>query len=217
MFVVIFEVQPKAERWDDYWRPPGCCAELERIDGFLDNERFRSERTEGQCSRSRRGVTRSRWSAGGPRRPTTPRARRAGASRSSPTTTAGRRGDGGLAAGARRLRGSALRHDRGRRGASGHADASSDQHDRADGAELRRAPGLVDHEWFASLTTEGKRVLLASWTTKRRPSTYRPDVRAGRDGTGRSGSSATTACATVGRRRSISRGRRLTHLVLALA
>jgi heme-degrading monooxygenase HmoA len=49
MFAVIFEVQPLAERWDDYLglakllRP-----ELEAIDGFIDNERFASRRTPGR-------------------------------------------------------------------------------------------------------------------------------------------------------------------------
>ena len=49
MFAVIFEVQPKSDRWDQYLdlakmlRP-----ELERIKGFIDNERFRSQRTEGR-------------------------------------------------------------------------------------------------------------------------------------------------------------------------
>jgi heme-degrading monooxygenase HmoA len=49
MFAVIFEVVPKQERWDDYLdlarmlRP-----ELEKIDGFLDNERFSSQRTKGR-------------------------------------------------------------------------------------------------------------------------------------------------------------------------
>lgn len=49
MFAVIFVVQPKADRWDQYLdlakqlRP-----ELERIDGFIDNERFRSQRTQGR-------------------------------------------------------------------------------------------------------------------------------------------------------------------------
>jgi heme-degrading monooxygenase HmoA len=49
MFAVIFEVQPKPERWDEYLdlakllRP-----ELEQIKGFIDNERFRSQRTEGR-------------------------------------------------------------------------------------------------------------------------------------------------------------------------
>lgn len=49
MFVVIFEVQPKAERWDDYLGLAGQLRpELEKIAGFIDNERYRSERTEGR-------------------------------------------------------------------------------------------------------------------------------------------------------------------------
>jgi heme-degrading monooxygenase HmoA len=49
MFAVIFEVQPKSDRWDQYLdlakqlRP-----ELERIVGYIDNERYRSKRTEGR-------------------------------------------------------------------------------------------------------------------------------------------------------------------------
>ena len=49
MFAVIFEVQPKSDRWDQYLdlakqlRP-----ELERIDGFIENERYSSRRTEGR-------------------------------------------------------------------------------------------------------------------------------------------------------------------------
>jgi heme-degrading monooxygenase HmoA len=49
MFAVIFEVQPKPEKWDQYLdfakqlRP-----QLEQIEGFIDNERYRSRRTEGR-------------------------------------------------------------------------------------------------------------------------------------------------------------------------
>jgi heme-degrading monooxygenase HmoA len=49
MFAVIFEVRPKAERWEQYLglarqlRP-----ELERIDGFISVERFQSLTTEGK-------------------------------------------------------------------------------------------------------------------------------------------------------------------------
>ncbi len=49
MFAVIFEVQPKAEEMDTYLdlakmlRP-----ELEQIEGFIDNERFTSQKTEGR-------------------------------------------------------------------------------------------------------------------------------------------------------------------------
>lgn len=49
MFVVIFEVQPKAEKWDDYLGLAGKLRpELEKIAGFIDNERYRSRRTEGR-------------------------------------------------------------------------------------------------------------------------------------------------------------------------
>ena len=49
MFAVIFEVQPKRDRWDQYLELAKLLRpELERIDGFIDNERFRSRRTEGR-------------------------------------------------------------------------------------------------------------------------------------------------------------------------
>ncbi len=48
MFAVVFEVQPRPERWDDYLGlAAGLRPELERIDGFLDNRRFRSRRRPG--------------------------------------------------------------------------------------------------------------------------------------------------------------------------
>jgi heme-degrading monooxygenase HmoA len=49
MFAVIFLVQPKTERWNDYLdlakflRP-----KLDAVDGFIDNERFESKRTQGR-------------------------------------------------------------------------------------------------------------------------------------------------------------------------
>ena len=49
MFAVIFEVQPKKERWDDYLELAKFLKpELEKIDGFIDNERFGSKRTDGR-------------------------------------------------------------------------------------------------------------------------------------------------------------------------
>ena len=43
MFVVIFEVQPKAERWSDYLETARLLRpELEQIDGFVSIERFQS-------------------------------------------------------------------------------------------------------------------------------------------------------------------------------
>jgi heme-degrading monooxygenase HmoA len=44
MFAVIFEVHPKAERWEEYLGHAGRLRpELEKIDGFIVNERYASQ------------------------------------------------------------------------------------------------------------------------------------------------------------------------------
>ena len=49
MFAVIFEVEPKRERWDEYLgTAKSLKPELEQIDGFIDNDRFKSRRREGR-------------------------------------------------------------------------------------------------------------------------------------------------------------------------
>jgi heme-degrading monooxygenase HmoA len=49
MFVVLFEVQPKREQWDRYLELAAMLRpELLQIRGFIDNERYSSERTEGR-------------------------------------------------------------------------------------------------------------------------------------------------------------------------
>jgi heme-degrading monooxygenase HmoA len=49
MFAVIFTVQPKPERWNDYLELAKYLKpRLEAIDGFIDNERFESKRTKGR-------------------------------------------------------------------------------------------------------------------------------------------------------------------------
>jgi heme-degrading monooxygenase HmoA len=49
MFAVIFEVQPKPDRFDDYLSLAKFLKpKLEAIDGFIDNERFGSARTKGR-------------------------------------------------------------------------------------------------------------------------------------------------------------------------
>jgi len=56
VFAVIFEVQPKTERFDDYLAlAKQLKPKLEAIDGFVDNERFKSLRDE------RRLVSLSTW------------------------------------------------------------------------------------------------------------------------------------------------------------
>jgi len=48
MFAVIFEVNPKPEQWDSYLSYAKMLRpELERINGFIDNERFSSLRRSG--------------------------------------------------------------------------------------------------------------------------------------------------------------------------
>jgi heme-degrading monooxygenase HmoA len=49
MFIVLFEVQPRRERFDDYLELAKFLKpRLEATDGFIDNERFASKRTEGR-------------------------------------------------------------------------------------------------------------------------------------------------------------------------
>jgi heme-degrading monooxygenase HmoA len=49
MFAVIFEVQPKKERWDHYLGlAKQLKPKLEAIDGFIDNERFKSKWDDGR-------------------------------------------------------------------------------------------------------------------------------------------------------------------------
>jgi heme-degrading monooxygenase HmoA len=49
MFIVIFEVQPFPERWDDYVGTAALLRpELEQIEGFIDNDRFRNDANAGK-------------------------------------------------------------------------------------------------------------------------------------------------------------------------
>lgn len=49
MFAVIFEVVPKQELWNEYFDLAKLLKpEIEKIDGFIDNERFASHRTQGR-------------------------------------------------------------------------------------------------------------------------------------------------------------------------
>ncbi len=49
MFAVIFEVEPRPERWEDYLRYAALLRpDLARIEGFLENRRFRSRRHAGR-------------------------------------------------------------------------------------------------------------------------------------------------------------------------
>ena len=61
MFAVIFEVQPKADKFKDYLDLAKFLKpKLEAIEGFIDNERFESKRSRVGSCRSRSGPTRRR-------------------------------------------------------------------------------------------------------------------------------------------------------------
>lgn len=49
MFAVVFEVEPRPDRWNDYLALAGALRpDLERVDGFIANERFLSRQREGR-------------------------------------------------------------------------------------------------------------------------------------------------------------------------
>lgn len=170
MFVVIFEVQPKAERWDDYLAlAKQLKPRLEAIDGFLDNDRFRSKRREGRLLslstwRDEKAVV--RWRTQGEHHGAQQRGRfevfqdyhlRVG------EVTADTRPPPGMSLAQQRL-------DETEAGAAkavtitevtpgGGAD-----YDLAGSLGLASsAGGLVEHELFESIYTAGKVLLLASW------------------------------------------------------
>jgi|SRR5581483_5372482 len=164
MFAVIFEVEPKRERWEDYLatarelRPA-----LERIEGFIENERFRDR------ARPARLLSLSTW-----------------------------RDEKALI----RWRTLAQHHAAQQRGRSeifadyhlrvGEVVADSTSplplpQQRLDETEIAAAkrvtiteateeiaPPATEHVLFDSITTEGKRLLLASWTDAAAAARWRP-------------------------------------------
>jgi heme-degrading monooxygenase HmoA len=174
MFVVIFEVQPKAERWDDYLETARLLRpELSQIDGFLDNERYKSERTSGRVLslstwRDEKALVRWRTHAihhtEGQER---------GRSEifadyhlrvgevmldtidGKLTTFAGQRFDVTAVGNARFVTVTEVA-----------PDASPID------LPVISSREVVDQEWFESISTEGKRVLLVAWATERGASIY---------------------------------------------
>src|SRR6266536_5587812 len=168
MFAVIFEVQPKPERWNAYLDTARMLRpELERIEGFIDNERFRSQRTEGRVlslSTWQDEKALVRW--------------RTQATHHTQGQEPGRAeifADyhlrvGEIVADTRPPAGIPLREQRFDATEVGVAKAVAivELPPNAAGAASFEAPadgspGLVDGEWFESITEEGKRLLLTSW------------------------------------------------------
>jgi heme-degrading monooxygenase HmoA len=175
MFAVIFEVQPKASRWNDYLDlAKQLKPKLEAIDGFIHNERFASKRTEGRLLslstwRDEKAVV--RWRSHGEHHGVQEKGRfevfedyhlRVGeiTADSAPPEGAAMK---------------EMRFDETETGKAkactitevsppdrSHAVSRPDEvltHLRLD----RRADGLVDHEIFESIYNPGKLLILASW------------------------------------------------------
>lgn len=170
MFVVMFEVQPRADQWDTYlglakWLRP----EIERIDGFIDNERFASRRTTGRLlslSTWRDEKALIRWRTLAVHHGAQERGRtaifadyhlRIGEVTDDTSAPAGQ----------------ALGHDRFDLTAASATAATivevqsgpqeSSAYPGADLIDYAGAAGLVDVEAFESLTTPGKTLVLAAW------------------------------------------------------
>ncbi|HUB95032.1 MAG TPA: antibiotic biosynthesis monooxygenase [Stellaceae bacterium] len=164
MFVVIFEVQPKPDRREQYLAIAASLRPaLERIDGFIDNERFTSRRTEGRILslstwRDEKAVI--RWRTVGQHHAAQEKGRtdvfadyhlRVGEVTS----------DTGLPDGASLPQ---LRFDATEIGSAACAtitEFASIAETR--GIEPGGMPGLVDWELFEGITVPGKRLLMAWW------------------------------------------------------
>jgi heme-degrading monooxygenase HmoA len=180
MFVVIFEVQPKSERWDEYLDTARLLRpEIEQIDGFLDNERYRSERTEGrllslsswrdekslvrwrtQATHYTRGQTRGRFEIFSDYH------LRVGEVTADSADSPGVSPEG-------------QRFDETEVGAARAATLTEIPPGAGAPAPAPDAPGLVDQEWFSSITTEGKRILLVSWRDADAAGAFAPAADAG--------------------------------------
>jgi heme-degrading monooxygenase HmoA len=174
MFAVIFEVQPKRERWDEYLGiAKGLRPKLEAIDGFIDNERFRSRRTEGRLLslsiwRDEKAVI--RWRTQEQHHGAQERGRfevfedyhlRVG------EITADSAATEELAQ---------HRFDETAVGAAKVVTVTEASAPEAAFVAPAGSPGLIDHELYESITTEGKRLLLLSWRDAVSAQQWRPEL-----------------------------------------
>jgi len=188
MFVVLFEVQPKGERWDEYLEfAKFLRPKLETIDGFVDNERFASKRTEGRLlslSTWRDEKALVRWRTQGEHHAVQEKGRfeifadyhlRVGeivADTAPPDGTglAQQRLDETETGAAKAVTITEITPNQG-------APAIAQE---AFGLDPR-AGDLVDHEVFESITAPGKLLLLASWRDAASASDWRPQAPASGD------------------------------------
>ena len=221
MFSVIFEVHPKPEQWDAYLGNAKMLRpELEQVDGFVDNIRYKSlTRARAGSCRCPAGATRRRWCAGEPRRAIT-RCRRRAAPKSCSTTicaSARSRRTPGMPR-ARRSQeqrldeteigeGTTITLIDAKRPAQAASEASRGRLPPAIWAWIRTPTGLVGWDVFDAVLTPGDLILLMSWKHNGDADGLREvsaKCRRAR-GCGMSASCATTACSTAARRRNITR------------
>jgi hypothetical protein len=173
MFAVISEVSRSPERWTTIWaRQDTLKPSLEKIDGFIDNERFSSRRRKGRSSPFHLARREGRHSLAHFGRITRPRERAVRAVRGliicasarSPPTPGPRR---------RKLPSSALTR-RGRRLRAMTISEWTPTDDRPEGSRARTGlphagiEGLVDHELFESTAARGCSFLAACGRRHRR-------------------------------------------------
>ncbi len=175
MFAVIFEVQPKPERWDDYLslakylRP-----RLEAIDGFVENERFESLRAKGRLLslslwRDEKAVI--RWRTQGEHHGVQEKGRFEIFE------------DYHLRVGEIAAEGAArTRLDATEVGAAGAVTLTVATSAAAAPLAPPAGPGLVAHEGFASLTVPGRKLVLAEWRDAGAAGFWRPVAPAGATG-----------------------------------
>lgn len=179
MFAVIFEVQPKKERWDDYLSlAKQLKPKLEAIDGFIDNERFDSRRSEGRLLslstwRDEKAVV--RWRTHGEHHGVQEKGRfevfedyhlRVG------EVTADTHPPKGLAVKQERF-------DETEIGAAKTVTITEVVSDEGRAMDIRlgldrAAAGLVDYELFESIYNAGKLLLLASWRDAEAATAWKP-------------------------------------------
>jgi heme-degrading monooxygenase HmoA len=162
VFVVLFEVQPKSSEWDSYLELAAQLKpKLEAMPGFVDNERYESERDEGRVlslSTWEDEKALVRWRVHGEHHGVQERGRfevfddysirigevvRDSDEDELPQT----------------------RFDVTRRGRGEAATVTEVMPGVVPPDEPDASGGLLDAEWYAGINTEGKRVLLARWRT----------------------------------------------------
>jgi heme-degrading monooxygenase HmoA len=187
MFAVIFEVRPRKERFDEYLEiAKSLKPHIEKIDGFIDNERFGSRRREGlilslSTWRDEKAVIRWRTLA------IHHKAQEKGRLE---VFADYRLRVGEIVADTEPPQGQSLRQQRfdetevgaakavtiselpGRNGKLASADLVRD-------LGLPGGPGLVDHELFESIYNPGKLLLLVSWRDAAAAESWKPKAVAG--------------------------------------